>query len=106
MPRGRPKSLSPSIDTHLFLPEEIYARISLALWSDAEGRIPHGQMSKFFVARANEFFARKPLDLGPYLGQPTGTFMVWAEPGVLEALERRLAGPVGGQQANLKGTES
>lgn len=92
MPRGRPRSLSPSIDTHLFLPEEIHTQISLALWSDVEGRVPHGQMSAFFVARAREFFGRKPLDLGPYLGQPTGTFVVWAEPGVLEILETKLKG--------------
>ncbi len=89
---ARPRSLQPSITTHVVLPEEVYNRITLALWSDLEGRVPYGQVTNFFVARAREFFARQSLDLAPYLGQPEGTFVVWAEPGVLEALERKLKG--------------
>jgi hypothetical protein len=92
MPRGRPRNISPTVDTHIFLPEELHGKVSLLLWSDVEGRVPYGKVTEFMVARIREFFAREKLDLGPYLGQPADVFVVHGEPDVLKMLETKLKG--------------
>lgn len=41
------------------LPEDIRAKLDLFLYSEAEGRIPHGKYSEFISERVMEFFTEK-----------------------------------------------
>jgi hypothetical protein len=41
------------------LPEDIHGRLTLYLYSEAEGRVPKGSYQKFIVERINEFFSKK-----------------------------------------------
>lgn len=55
---GRP-SLIRTVDLHVCLPEDIYARLVIHLYSSAEGRVPRGAFQRFFNERITEFFAAK-----------------------------------------------
>jgi len=41
------------------LPEDLRARLDLYLFSETEGRVPHGKYSEFLSERVTEFFAQK-----------------------------------------------
>jgi hypothetical protein len=47
--------------THLrtALPADVRAKLDLYLYSEAEGRVPHGAYSRFLAERITEFFAQK-----------------------------------------------
>lgn len=45
-------------DLHLMLPESIRAKLDLLLFSEVEGRVPHGEYQRFIVGLIREFFAR------------------------------------------------
>lgn len=57
--RGRPQKTVKSIQMNISLPEDLAARIKLHLWSDVEGKIPHGVQSAFFEKLLREFFAKE-----------------------------------------------
>jgi hypothetical protein len=42
------------------IPEDVYGRMALHLYSEIEGRIPKGAIQRFLVDRINEFFNRRP----------------------------------------------
>jgi len=51
--------LIPSIRLHIYIPEDLYAKLCLSLYSTIEGRVPKGDLSKFFIERIAEHFAKE-----------------------------------------------
>lgn len=41
------------------LPEDVWTKMTLHLYSPLEGRVPHGSYSRFLSERINEFFSRQ-----------------------------------------------
>lgn len=83
---------SPRIDRPtqlvMMLPESVRARVDLELFSELEGRVPHGAYTRFFQERLREYFDSKRLDL-EVLGLPAG-FYVQGPKEMIEALEKRM----------------
>lgn len=52
---ARTRKIEPTTEVKLHLPTPLVAQVSLLLWSDAHGRIPHGEISKYYerLARAD-----------------------------------------------------
>lgn len=42
----RPKHVDPRISKNLCIPKSIVTHVDLLLWSDIEGRVPHGEWSE------------------------------------------------------------
>lgn len=55
---ARPLHILRPVKVHIAVPEDLKAKIDLHLWSNVEGKIPHGVMSGFFVDLARKFFNR------------------------------------------------
>lgn len=53
----RPRLLIRPISVHTLLPEDVYSRLMLHLYSESEGRVPQGAIQRFFVERITEYFA-------------------------------------------------
>lgn len=53
---ARPSNILESKDLHVMIPEDIYARMKLHLWSDVQSRVPLGAYQRFIVERIREFF--------------------------------------------------
>jgi len=87
---GQPKKVIPSAPLTVRLPEPLLNRLTLFLWSESEGRVPHGEHQRFFTTLLNRFFSHRELDLAPYLGTPPGSHVISGSPAVVEALERYL----------------
>lgn len=82
----------------LTLPEDFLARLTLFLYSEAEGRIPYGAVTKFFQARTEEYFNRKSLDLYQWSNPATigtefepGQFVIYGSPASILALQKALS---------------
>lgn len=56
--RGRPSKTTRSIQVNCSLPEDIVTRMKLHLWSDAEGKVPHGSQSGLIEQALREYFSR------------------------------------------------
>ncbi len=52
----RTPNIEKSASLNLRLDEGLLAKLSLFLWSDAEGRVPVGAYKRFFEERLVEFF--------------------------------------------------
>lgn len=61
MPR-RP-ALIPNYELKVCISEDLFAKLTLELWSEVEGRVPLGSYKRFFEARLREWFAQSRLDL-------------------------------------------
>lgn len=70
----KPKNTSPPTRLDLQIPEDLRARLDLMLYSELEGRIPHGEYTRFFCARLREHFEWVRLDLEAF-GLPPGYFI-------------------------------
>lgn len=46
---GRPKKAIPSIEKKISIPEDVCAVVDLSLWSELEGRVPHGAWSRYIT---------------------------------------------------------
>lgn len=55
---GRP-SLIRNVQLELKLPEDLYAKLVLELFSPSQGRVPKGMFSRFFTERLLEYYASK-----------------------------------------------
>jgi hypothetical protein len=55
---GRPRKTTPQIRVGFTLPQDLVARIDAHLTSDVEGRVPHGDKSKFFESLTREYFQK------------------------------------------------
>jgi hypothetical protein len=77
------------VQTLITLPEDVRARLDLHLYSELEGRVPHGEYQKFFVARILEFLDHERLDLAPFLiGCQPGTTIISGPADAIMALKR------------------
>lgn len=54
----KPPNIQRPTKLHLALPEDVRAKLDLFLYSQVEGRIPHGAYQKFLVERIQEYFSR------------------------------------------------
>lgn len=84
----RPKNIDPPTSLYLMLPETVRARIDLLLFSEIEGRVPHGKYQEFFLDRIRDYFDNRRLHLHPW--GISGT--VSAPQHILDELERKLNG--------------
>lgn len=53
---GRPPKVFPSHSIHLKIPEDLYARLRLSLFSESDQWTPRGRIQDFFIQRMNEYF--------------------------------------------------
>jgi hypothetical protein len=61
---ARPKKAEPSRRVDVYLPESLYARLTLILFSPVEGRVPHGEWSRFFETLARGAVERAETSTG------------------------------------------
>lgn len=90
MPAGRPRGAVPKALLRAYLAQELKTKMDLVLFSEAEGRVPLGDVSRFVEARIKEYFDWSSLDLFPY-GFPQGAF-VRGPRSIILALEQKLQG--------------
>ena len=79
---------------NLSLPEDIHATLTLHLYSDLEGRVPHGAYSKFFVERIRSFFSTRELDLAPWANIEEGAAIISGPPETIALLRQLLRGEI------------
>lgn len=46
---GRPKKPIKSVEKNISIPEDVCARVDLMLYSELEGRVPHGAWSRYIT---------------------------------------------------------
>lgn len=56
---ARPKKAVKPVEKSLSLPQDVADRIELMLWSDLEGKVPHGAFSKFLEQAVREWFSNR-----------------------------------------------
>lgn len=54
----RPRKVDPSIRLEIKIPESVYTRLAMHLFSPAQGQVPYGAWSQFFAALAEEALKR------------------------------------------------
>jgi len=54
---ARPKSVIRPVEMSVSIPEDLHARLKLELFSDVEGRVPHGKISRLFTLLLQQHFA-------------------------------------------------
>lgn len=91
MPRRA--AITPNSRLSTTLPADLRTRLDLLLWSELEQRVPKGAYQEFFVARTNEFFSDKPLDLAPYTGAAPGEHVIRGPIAAIHMLLELLAPP-------------
>jgi len=87
---SRRPNLIPSQQLNVALPLPVYTQLTLHLFSPLEARVPHGGYSVFLVNLIREYFTQLHLDLAPYVGAPTGSYVVSGSPEAIVALTKRL----------------
>lgn len=87
---ARPKAVEPTERVYFHMPQSLYAKVKLALFSELESRVPYGAWAELICPLLHERFTYKTLDLAPYLGKPPGTFLIKGDPTVLASLETHL----------------
>lgn len=85
-------NLIPSQQLNVALPLPLYTRLSAHLYSELEGRVPHGAYSRFLIDLLRGAFADKHLDLSPWTSAAPGAFVVRGSPEAIQALEAVLCG--------------
>lgn len=83
-------SIIPSRQLNVALPLPIYTKLVSHLYSELEGRVPHGAFSRFMVDRLQVYFTEASLDLAPYVGSAPGTMQVTGTPEAIAALTKVL----------------
>jgi hypothetical protein len=86
MPRGRKPAVEPTTEVHLRLRASLLARLRILFFSEAEQRVPYGALNRFFEEQIVQSLDHRPLDLAPYCGVPPGTYVIRAEPEVVDKL--------------------
>ena len=59
---GRPKKVDKPIYKNISFPESICAQVDLKLYSELEGRVPHGAWSKYLTRLVREDLNRRGAD--------------------------------------------
>lgn len=57
--RGRPAKTLRAVQMNVSLPEDLAAKVKLHLFSEIEGKIPHGRQQEFFSKLVRHFFEVK-----------------------------------------------
>jgi hypothetical protein len=80
----------PSQPLNVALPLPLYVQLSAHLYSELEGRVPHGAFSRFMINLLRAHFTEQELDLAPWTGVAPGAYVLHGSPETLEALRRLL----------------
>lgn len=56
---ARPKLAVRPVAKEISIPEDIFARIELELFSELEGKVPHGKWSKLVEGLLREYLAKR-----------------------------------------------
>lgn len=59
MPSGRPPLILRPVSLHTHIPEDLYLKLSMHLYSPAEKRVPKGAFQRFICDRIAEYFNRE-----------------------------------------------
>lgn len=86
----KPRNLVPTVHFHIKLPEPLHALMTLHLFSEIEGRVPHGKYMDFVSALIKGYFESARMDLAPWTGQPAGIFEVSGSPESVALLKKTL----------------
>lgn len=54
---ARPKGVIRPVEMSISIPEDLHARLKLELFSEVEGRVPHGRISQLFTLLLRQHFA-------------------------------------------------
>jgi len=84
-------NIIPSQQLNVALPLPLYMQLSAHLYSELEGRVPHGAYSRFLIELLRARFSEGALDLAPWLGSPAGAFVVSGPAETLMALKEKLS---------------
>lgn len=87
---GKRANLIPSQPLNVALPLPLYTQLSAHLYSELEGRVPHGAFSRFMIDTLRGYFSAAELDLAPFTGATPGAFVVHGSPESINALRRLL----------------
>jgi hypothetical protein len=60
----RPANIIRPVKLTTTFPEDVMTRLELHLFSDVEGRVPHGAYQQFLCDRIREFFDSRAYDTG------------------------------------------
>lgn len=89
---ARRPNVVPSKLLNVALPLPVYTQLTAHLWSDLEGRVPHGAYSRFLTDMIRLFFSEKQLDLAPFIvNSSPNSFIIHGSPESIEQLEALLA---------------
>lgn len=92
---SRPKSIMPTQHLNVKLPLDKLAKLNAHLFSEIEGRVPMGAYQAFFIARIDEHFGQKHLDLAAYVkGLEPDTFIVSGNEYSINLLDQALRGDI------------
>lgn len=83
-------NLIPSKQLNVALPLPMYVKLSAHLFSELEGRVPHGAYSRFLLDLLQVHFAEQALDLAPFVGSVPGTLQVTGTREAIAALTKVL----------------
>lgn len=61
----RPKKTDRPVEKHLTIPTSLVAEVELRLYSDLEGKVPHGAWAKLIEELLREFVKRTPVTNAP-----------------------------------------
>lgn len=56
---ARPRKTIRTIYTNVGIPEDLYAKVQLELYSEVEGKVPFGAQQEFYTRLLREHFAKK-----------------------------------------------
>ena len=82
----RPNAV-PTVPLNTVLPLDVHTKLTLQLYSDLEGRVPHGKYSEFLTKLLREAWAEQSLDLAPWLGCAAGALQVRGTPEAITRLK-------------------
>ena len=54
---ARPKGVIRPVEMSVSIPEDLHCRLKLELFSEVEGRVPHGRISQLFTLLLRQHFA-------------------------------------------------
>ena len=89
---ARRPNLIPSVQLNVALPLGVYTQLTARLYSELEGRVPHGAYSRFIAETLLERMNGEALDLAPYSGSPSEIFIVFGSKESVAVLKKTLEG--------------
>lgn len=84
---SRKPNLIPSKVLNLALPLPLFEQMENFLFSDLEGRVPHGEYSRWLSQRIRDYFSEIPFDLALLIPScPPGVFLLRGDAKAVEVL--------------------